>query len=66
MTKTKETPSSDIEEHERAVYMSDELKRAQQFLQNNGADDEMLEAIQQFIQDKQMWMHKDLLVSGSA
>ncbi len=66
MTNLKEIQSSDIEEHEYAVYIDEELKRMKRFLGENGADEEMIEVIDQTILDNQMWIHKDLLTSESA
>lgn len=63
---SKEISLSDLEEHQNAVNMDNELRRMQQFLRQNGADQEMMEVIGQCILDNQMWIHKDLLVSGSA
>jgi hypothetical protein len=64
--KTRSISEEDVEEYWLGRFMEEQLDRIRNFLEEHGADEDMLNAIGQAIFDNERWMRDDLDFEGSA
>ncbi len=50
----------EIEETETSLWLLEQLKRIQKLVEEHGADDEMLEAIEYLIEDNDRWISSEI------
>jgi hypothetical protein len=66
MSRVTEITTLELDEHQEAVYLDEQLERALQFLHRHRADADLIDAVWTAIENNRQWINKDLLVDGSA
>jgi hypothetical protein len=64
--KTRHVSEEEIDEFSFALEQAARLQRVLQFLQDHGADEELMDAVEQALVDNEFYVDPDLAVLGSA